>query len=245
MLSLLSWKNELITILIDADQMVLHWIAPQKKSSYKHLPAFILKAQAVFPMHAIGDNQSHLYNLTQIKKNVVNFIKTNNIKNAYACMALTSPGIAEQFVACPIANPTHDTFTAITPKNLIWDYVYLYPDDERNAFIFYLCGISQQQLLQYKLLAIGSNIALKMVTTQHMALIKLYHAMQGPAFRHSQLAVSLQRVNNSIDQLFTSESIHRMLTIDPKVSLNFTKQAPYLRTTLGLALSSGLYKGSV
>ncbi|MDR3550835.1 MAG: hypothetical protein P4L31_05435 [Candidatus Babeliales bacterium] len=239
MLSLLSWKNELITIIIDADQIVLHWIAPQKKSPTR---TFILKAQAVVPIET-GNNQSHLYNLTDIKKNVLQFIKTNNIKNAFACMAITAPGIVEQFVACPIASPTHDTFTSITPQNLIWDYVYLYPDDERNAFIFYLCGISQQQLLQYKLLAISSNIELKAVMTQQMALIQLYHAMQGPAFRHSQLAVSLQRTNNNIDKLFTSESIHRMLTIDPKVSLNFSQHAPYLRTTLGLALSSGLYKG--
>jgi len=242
MLSLRSWPSEVVTIILHTDQLIINWIKPHKKSStYKGLPSFELKAHQAITLETTACNQAQIFNLTVLKTHINTFLKTHKIKNAPVAMALSMHDVIEQFVASAIATPDKNNFTFLSSGNLVWDYLYLYPHDD-GTFTFYVCGIKQEQLLQYKLLAISANLQLKALLTSRMALLQLYRLVQGPAFRHSQLAVTMQRNNNNIDQLLGTEVIHRLLTIGKNISINFSQQAPHLRTSLGLVLSSDLYE---
>ena len=235
MLSLRSCRNELVTVIIHEHSITLHWITV-KKNALQHPISSIGELKACMTIDA--PYALPCSNLTAMQTHLHDFIQKHNIRNAALSFAVNGPSMLEQFASSATAHPAPETFALVTPKHMLWDYTYLYPN-EQNAFIFYLCGISQQHVLQYKLLAIKSNLPLRAIMSKNMALIQLYRSLQGPAFRHSQLAVCLTRAQHNVDQLFTNEIIHRLLAINPAVSLNFTQQAPLLRTTLGLALTSG------
>jgi len=240
MLSLHLWPNDIAAIIIDHNQLIMNWVKP---SANKKFQAFELKAHRVIPLHA-AEGQPHLFNLTTIKKHILEFLTTHKIKHAQVAMGLSAPGIIEQLVTSPTAAPQRHDFTFLPTGCPLWDYVYLYPHDN-GTFTFYVCGIQQQQLLQYKLLAISANLNLKTLIPSRLALLHLYHAVQGSVFRHSQLGVAMQQNNNNIEQLCTTETVHRLLSINAHVSINFTEQAPHLRTTLGLCLSNRLYESNV
>lgn len=243
MWSLLSWQNETVTIIINADHVALSWIKPHASSPRQsNLQGFTLQAHTVIPLINLECVNSRLYNLTKLSMHISEFLAAHHLKNAQILMAISGAGIIEQCIACPIATPTAQNFALTkTKSSLVWDFSYLYPADDGN-FTFYVCGIQQEILLQYKLLAIAAKLHLKSLITQRMALLQLYRHVQGAVFRHSQLAVTMQRNNNAIEHLCTSETIARLLTINPSLSISMQNQMLNLGTSLGLVISSGYTK---
>jgi hypothetical protein len=122
---------------------------------------------------------------------------------------------------------THESSRAnppANPANTAWDYQYLYPTDT-HEYVFYLCGIAQPLLLQYKLLAITHKLDLGITTSQTAALLQLYRYMQGAAFRSSKLGIDMQRAHNNPELLFSDEMIKRIITIPAHNSLIDKKTA--------------------
>lgn len=236
MLSLRLWPNDIAAIIIDDNKLILNWIKPRSNSN-KGIQAFQLKAHKTIALQD-PKSQSQLFNLTALKKHILDFLTAHKIKHAQVVMGLSTAGIIEQFVTCTNATPSNHDF-ALPSGCLVLDYVYLYPNDT-GAFTFYVCSIRQEHLLQYKLLAIAANLNLRTIIPSRMALLQLYHTVQGAAFRYSSLGVAMQQNNNNVEHLSSNETIHRLLRINSDVSINFTEQTLYLKTTLGLALSGSL-----
>lgn len=225
----------MVTIILGDNQLVLSWLKPKKQ-------LFIVQAYRVVPLAPLDVKNSYIFNPTVLKSHIHQFLATHKLTNAAIACALSGPGIMEQLITHPMATPCKEDFTLQHTTRLVWDYRYLYPQDD-GTFTFYACGISQQQLLQYKLLAMAAHLHLQSLTSKRMALLTLYRCMQGNAFRHSQLGAVMQRNNNNIEQLCTVDMVRRLVTIAPHVSLDIQTEAQNLAAAVGLALAAQYDKG--
>lgn len=221
-------NNNYVSIIINPHAIVCSWI--QKTGSV----SFELKAYNHTPLHHLESAQSILFNPTYISGRIITFLKTYNLNHAFVILGISGPTIVESIIELPIASPTPQDFHFPKLRSLIWDYRYLYPLDHR--FAFYLCGISREHLAQYQLLAITTRTNIIGITTERMALLKLYQHRHGAAFRYSQFARDLQHHSNNMHDLFSTDTLRRLLLIKPSLRINIEQERHFLSCSFGLFL---------
>ncbi len=227
----LPHKNNVVTILCNPQQIVCSWI----QRSDKHAP-LELKGYTRIPLEHFELERGVLFNPTSIKKYVTQFLHAHGLAKAYITIATSGPTIKQQLVTLPHASPTLDDFNVPSRRTIQWQYQYLYPNDSK--FVFYVCGIPQELILQYKLLAIAAHLNIITLTTERMALFNLYQYIHGAAFRHAQLAVDMLQHNNMIEELFTADTLARLLYILPEHAIDITNEMPFLLRSCGLFLGA-------
>lgn len=219
--------DELVTIHYDPHNLVLSWIRPDTRHR-----GYLIQAYR----HHFFDtphHHLHLFNPTQLATFIKNFLVHYTLQDAAIMLSLSGSTLMESIIKLP--NSTPDAAAFITPslRTLLWDYHYLYPTDYA-AHAFYVCGLSRHLLFQYKLLAINASLNLIGITTQFLASLNLYHTLYGPAFRHAQLARDMTLSNNQLLNVFSTDTLRRMLTIAPSLTLNLEAELPWIATSLGL-----------
>ena len=148
---------------------------------------------------------------------------------------LHGPIIKEKLVTT--TNPA-PTLGELVPRNDLgwqWEHSFLYPN-EQGDYSFYLAGIKQPYLLQYKLLAINARITVAKITTQRIALLSLYRHLSGTAFRQARLAQHMASHNNMIEQVFSREILSRVLSIPPKFGINYNYSFLPMLSACGVTL---------
>ncbi len=203
-----SNKNELVTITINPHRLICSWIRPSKK----HAP-LELKAYQEFPLPNLELEKLVIFNPTRIKKHINSFLASNKLLNARIACTLAGPSINERLVTCARAHPDKKEIIKSQKQHWHWEYCYLYPHDN-GKFVFYRCGIPRPLLFQYQLLATTTGFNLSKITTERMALFTLYRHLWGTAFRPSQFALHMAQHNNMIEQLFSPDTLARVLSID-------------------------------
>jgi len=221
-------NHEFVHISLSPEKLTCSWIArePKKKS-------FVLKAFKSMRFEHREYEQSILFSPMRIGNWISAFLSMYNLQHALVTISIAGPHIVESIVDLPIASPKPTDFPFFKLQSLLWDYRYLYTkDNSRSAF--YLCGIPQHILFQYKLLAIQASLNIITITTHRMALFYLYHYTKGPTFRASQLAQDMQMHNNQLDSYFSSDMLHRIVSVSPAVSTDFTQHSAHLAAAIGL-----------
>ena len=222
-------NNELLSISLNDTALTCSWIQSTKNST-----PTMLKAYASYPLNNLEYHNALVFNPTYLTHCIQNFIHQNHLEHAYCMLSISGKSIVEAITTLPIASPQPTDFSFTKLRNLLWDYRYLYPNNN-DQFDFYVCGITQSLLVQYQLMAIALPVNLLVITTELMALLNLYKRQYGPTFRHSQLARDMMRHNNDIHQLFTLDTIRRNLAIKPSLSIDIEQEK------LGLLLALGLF----
>jgi len=115
-----------------------------------------------------------------------------------------------------------------------WQRCYLHPDNAGN-FVHYACGIPQTLRLQWQLVAQKIGMQLAVLTADQMALLTVYQAMYGSAFRQSQLAVHMAQTGNVIDNLFTIDSLARLLYVPGALRVDRYRERQQLLIACGLS----------
>jgi hypothetical protein len=221
-------KNTFVSIIATPEQLVCCSL----KQSNKRAP-FLLTGYQRIPLHKMELAANALFNPTAIAQHIKIFLSDYNHQNAFVSLAITSPHINEQYIVLPHASPTPDQFDLPHKKHVIWDYQYLYPNEE-GKFVFYVCSMQRPLLLQYQLLAHNARINLTDITTQHIATLQLYRYFYGPAFRQTQLAVDISKYNNDLSQFFTRDALARILHIPTHITIDPQIEKPFLLPACGL-----------
>jgi hypothetical protein len=151
-----------------------------------------------------------IFNPTVIKEHITSFLSEHNLQDAFVAFSLHGPAVYEQFVTMPTATPHRNDFAVSNSAHMLWEYRYLYPNDE-GQFVFYVYSVPRYIVLQYELLAVAAQCNLITITTQTMALLSAYEHMFGSAFRRSQLAIDMMQYNNNIGEIITMDDVRRMV----------------------------------
>lgn len=150
-------------------------------------------------------------------------------------IALNGPSLFTKIISSPKAHPSLHQLNLPRTPHMQWAHRYLYSHDHRHYF--YVCGIQQQILLQYQLISISAHLPLRLMSSEHMALLHLYHHLSGAQFRHSELGAALAERNNNIEQLFAPDDLKQVLALSAEHA--DAHQIPLL-TACGLFISEGL-----
>ncbi len=176
-----------------------------------------------------------IFNPSRISSMIQSFLKKHNLKNSYSVFCLSGPCVKEQFVTsqfCALDKVSQYENRAqyvVDMDHLIWDYVYLYPKDER--FVFYVAGIRPEIIFQYQLLALHNKLKLISISSETMGLLALYKKCKGTEFRHSQLGTELTQYNNNVLNLFDENMLS---TIIHDNNTELPLNSPTLLSSLGL-----------
>ncbi len=152
-------------------------------------------------------------------------------------MALNGPSLFTKIISSTKAHPSISQLNLPRTPHIQWAHRYLYSHDHRHYF--YVCGIPQQIVLQYQLMSITAQLPLRLLSSEHMALLHLYHHLSGAQFRHSELGATLTERNNNIEQLFSPDDLERVLSLTTSQEGANKNQIPLL-TACGLFISEGL-----
>jgi hypothetical protein len=212
-------RNEHVAICIDASSIACAWITHSKKHP------FILNAYKRAPLES--SSQIHIID------HLSYFIRTHKLTHACASLSIASPLLYEQFVRLSKATATVNDFDLQSLKKMMWDYRYLHMLDDGDH-LFYVCGISRPKLFAQQLLAYKTGLHLLRVTSNYTAMIQAYRALNGAAFRKSQLALDMIQSNYRIYERISNDSICRLLHISGSLTLDFINEKIPLLTLIGL-----------
>lgn len=223
-------RNDIVSLSFTPSHVTCSWIKPTRAAA----APYELIAHERIPLNNLELNQLIVFNPTSLQKKISAFVDKHNLHNASAAIALTGPQLVESIVQLHTTTPTRSDFRAPKLKSMVWDFRYLHPhEDGTNAF--YVCGIPQRLLFQYKLFAMQLPLHVLQITTQQMALLRLYRHVHGSAFRPAQLARDMARTNNQLHDCITQEIMRRVVYARTP-SLNTQEELPSVATTVGLFL---------
>jgi hypothetical protein len=234
--------HKFVSIAFSPDDLTCCWIEKvnngssfAKASEDRQL---VVRAYKNYPLNNLELANLILFNPTVIKQHIISFLSEHDLSDAFVAFALHGPAVHEEFVAMPSSTPHRNDFTISNSSHLLWEYRYLYPNDD-GQFIFYVYSVPRFVVLQYKLLAVAAQCNLITITTQTMALLSAYQHMFGSAFRRSQLAVDMMRSNNNIGDIITADAVRRMVNMN---ALSSTARPECLEEVYRrIAASAGLF----
>ncbi len=216
-------KKNIVSITVTPQSITCAWISPTN-----YFP-FTLHAVHTHPLHDISHDSLQLFNITQLHNIITAFIITHAIKKPHLAIALTGTPLQESITST-------DYSANITKQNgYIWQSCSLFPLASGDT-AQYICGIPASILLQYQLLATRIKCPLLRVTTDTHALITLYRAIHGVAYRASKLADHLHAQKNNLYNLFSKETVARILKSSIDSSFSLIDNAPALLAASGLTL---------
>ncbi len=200
------------------------------------------------PIIKLQSHDTQIFDTLELEKLIVfnPTIITNQIRNQYRAvadqsipvlMAVNGPSLFAQIISSSNAHPSLDPLNLPRTPHMQWAHRYLYSQDHRHYF--YVCGFPQQILLQFQLVSITAQLPLRLISTEHMALLHLYRYLSGATFRHSELGAALAKRNNNIEQLFSPDDLPRVLSIATSQAAAKENPIPLL-TACGLFISEGL-----
>lgn len=223
--------NQLVTITFQPQVMTCSLIKPSK-----HSAPLALHAYKKITFQELELESLIVFNATKIKQHIIDFLDSCNARNAFVVCSLRGPKVFERFVPTTKSQPSLEDFALSARNHMLWDYRFAYPADN-GVWVFYVTGMPRTLLLQYQLLAINAQLNLLAVTSERMALLKLYEYQHGNAFRRSQLAIDMLRHHNMIEYLFDSDTLSRILYIPSTLSHHRVEDAHHLLSACGLFVS--------
>ncbi len=211
-------QYEQICINIDEQNATCAWIRITPKKQ------FALKAYTTIAWN----KSAHL-----LAQELISFIQSHKLDHALLSIGLSAPLIHEQLVRLSTASPSRIDFANSSLQKMLWDYRYLHTLDDGQS-LFYVCGASRPLLFAQQLLAQKTHTHLMNITSGYMAQLQAYRTIFGAAFRRSQLALDLIAHNYALDKTISTDSIARILFIDPMLSLDINEHKASLLTMIGL-----------
>jgi len=221
--------SNLLTVLITPDYLVCALLQEKAKSSGIKLQQY----QRVPLNNQVIDLR--ICTMNSIRHHLYRFMDQTNSKTKSLAIACLGKGLVEQFISVSHITPDWSHFPAEFKKQ-VSNSLYLYPTDN-NRFLYYVCGMAHQLLFQYQLLAFKSGYNLVCMTSAWYCLLHVYRFIHATTFRQAKLAVDMQRANNNLEHVLCTETITRIVTINPSISIDVKKESSFLFPLLGLYLA--------
>lgn len=221
-------SNTLLAITCTPQELTCSLIRPTRIAR-----RYELYAHHCYPLTHGELEQLLVFNPTLLRTYIQNVITQHQLTNSACVLALTGPSITQRIVTINQSDPVYHQFVDPRLKGLLWDYCYLYAEDD-GKFAWYVTGIKQSLVLQFTLLFSTLPLHLIGITTESMALLYAYKHLYGPAFRSTQLERDMKKLNTttSLHGLLSNELMRRSLA----TTGSDLHASPTLRTALGLFL---------
>jgi hypothetical protein len=233
-------RNELVTITLTPGALSCAWIqrihnrdslfsriSPHALGGSPSNPLYKLCAYTHIPFEHLEYVHGTIYNPTHIAQEITRFLHEHHLEHAFVALGVAGEHIIQRLVSCSVATPHKEQFMCPELEKVRFEYRYLYPNND-NTFTFYLCGLSQEQIFQYKLLAIRNHHNLTNIMPLGAAHLQLYKYLAGSAFSPSRLALDLAHAK-TLENLISSEQIKKLCTQIPD-----TMPTEHLSCMLGL-----------
>lgn len=194
-----------------------------------------LYAHYQYPISHHEYGQSGINNPTLLRRYIEQVIETHQLAGSSCVVSLVGPAITERITSFNQTDPPYHQIADPRLKGTLWDLYYLYPEDD-GRFTFYVTGVKQTLIFQWKLLFSTLSVHLVGITTESMALLYAYKYVYGATFRPTQLARDLNKLHHasSLHGLLSHECIRRSLAIH-------TTLAPTLYTCVSVHTALGLF----
>lgn len=194
--------DELVVVALHTTHMTCMWIQQAAHGYYR------LRAHRVYMCQQYQIGRGILFNTTWIGSCITSFLKAYRLQHAFITFMPDATSVTHGFVACATSHPASLEFDPYRTKDTMHAYHYLYPNEE-HRFVFYWYRIAHTLLMQYSCIIIRELFNCIAITPRFCALLAAYTMIQGVAFRPSQLALDMQKVNNRISLYFTKDMINR------------------------------------
>jgi hypothetical protein len=206
--------HKFVSVIFTPDLITCCWLEKTEKDKQ-----LVVHAYKNYPLDNFELANLILFNPTVIKEHITSFLSEHNLQDTFVAFALDGPAVHEEFVTLPTSTPHRTDFTILNSANVLWEYRYVYPNDD-GQFVFYVYSVPRFVVLQYELLAVVAQCNLITMTTQTMALLSAYQHMFGSAFRRSQLAIDMMECNNNIGDIITADAVKRMVNMSAIQAFN-------------------------
>lgn len=181
---------------------------------------FTIRALEEFEFSSPCISNLTIGNMTQIKKSLKSFFNTQKLLNAYTIFSLTASGLYERVISLNTEVPQVDHLQNNSAKKMIWDYLPLGFNQSNGKTNYYACGITREQLFQYQLLAITTNVNCISIVPQRIALITASKYVNPEHIATSSITnhASLQNyLNYSLQQAHNQSMLQQYHDIEKKI----------------------------
>ncbi|MBN1549339.1 hypothetical protein JW872_01625 [Candidatus Babeliales bacterium] len=172
--------KDIVGVNITPRTITLSWIAPSKQG-----PApYDIKALKQLLIETRPEATLRIFNPTRLDTLITTFLEKHNLKNACIIFALSGKGVIEKqaMMKKPVADLeafeqklfNEPGFADTHSNQMVWNYYCLQDTKEHHEAPWYFCGMSQELLFQYQLLAIRCKLNLIHITTSTMALLQAH-----------------------------------------------------------------------
>lgn len=210
----IAFKPESITYsLIQSD----NGKAPVSIKAFKHVP-----------LNNFELTQQIIFNPTCISKHINSFFDTYKIKDVPVRISLQGATIFEQFFTIAGTDICPETLKNPQLKDIIWQETLITRHPHQS--MYYVCGISRHQLLQYKLLAFKHQLPVECISTHTLSLLSAYHAL------HNDMPL-LDNDNVDIEKIMSLQSIQPLV-----VNLSKEQDSLLMTELIGLAIAGIFYE---
>lgn len=174
-----------------------------------------------------------IFNPTWVTECITDFLHHYSLHNAYIAFVPDYTSITHGFVATDTISPEKSFFEHYNTRHVSADLDYLYTD-ESYKYVHYWCQIPRSLVLQYQCIAVLAYINCIRVTPRFCALLHAYRAVQGPAFRRTQLGIDLIKHNHRLSHYFQDDIVRRLVSIRDHIL--YTE----LKTRIDIIAASGI-----
>lgn len=205
------------------------WPLPQIKNEHIHLVLYPNRAVCVRFVPEQGyvrlqdyrsysfalGNAQLFFNITQLSDVISNFITSFDLQAAYLNIVLTPDLVQERLVQYAKSDATLEDLQAHAMHTA---YQLQYVGPHEDAFLFYICGISQVLKLQLGLIHNRLPVHMYRVISPLHAQIEVYKRIAAPAFSQARLVHELHMQRVQIPAVFSPEVLRRAIKIESNTS---------------------------
>ena len=195
-------SKELVTVSLSPEAITFAWFSYTSKQLQ-------LNASSTHIIENLEFVDGLLFSFAAFNSLLQTFIEHHALKHPAISCSLAGPGVQEKMVTLPTATPGEKHFAPMLTQSIVWDYLYLYPDE--GNFNFYVFGLSKKQLAQYTALACMRGYEFTKLTTATAAMLELYKHVHGKKFRYSQLAHDLAACDHRAHNLVNIHDARKLI----------------------------------
>jgi hypothetical protein len=159
-----------------------------------------------------------IFNPTWMQQVINDFLSRYSLQSAYISFIPDYTSVLHGFVAKQQLLSPDTVREAYKLRHVVSGSDYLYMDEKHNH-VYYWYQISHALLLQYQCVIVMGRLNCVRITPRFCALLHAYRAIQGSAFRRTQLGIDLCKYDNRLSRYFRNDIVRRLISVQDNLAL--------------------------
>lgn len=202
-------KNEQIHLVLHRERAVCIRFVPDGP---------YVRMQAYRTYHIPVGSTRLLYNVSALQAAVTDFITTFKLNSAYLSIVLGADLLSEHVIRHAKSDAQLTELLQERAAHTLYQVRHIGPHED--AFLFYVCAVSQPLRLQLEMFHHQLPVHMHRVVSSLNAQIEVYKRIAAPAFSQARLAQEIDTERVHIPTVFSPELLRRSVKIDPGMVYN-------------------------